>query len=48
MFERYPPKKSAKGDGDEESRVDEDDGWDGEDGGVEYEDVARLQPFDWE
>ena len=48
VFERYPPKKSAKGDGDEESRVDEDDGWDGEDGGVEYEDVARLQPFDWE
>ena len=48
MFERYPPKKCNKGDGDEESREDEDDARDGEDGGVKYEDVAHLQPSDGE
>ena len=51
VFERYPPKKDKKGDGDEESREeseDEDDARDGEDGGVEYEDVAHLQPSDGE
>ena len=45
-YERYPPKNGKKGDGGEESREDEDDAGDGEDGGVEYEDVARLQPSD--
>ena len=33
---------------DEESREDEDDARDGEDGEVEYEDVAQLQPPDGE
>ena len=47
-YERYPPKKGKKGDGDEESREDEDDSGDGEDGGMEYEDVAQLQPSDGE
>ena len=46
--EWYPPKKGKKGDGDEESREDEDDAGDGKDCGVEYEDVAQLQPSDWE
>ena len=48
VFEWYPPKKGKKGDGDEESREDEDDARDGEDGGVEYEDVAHLQPSEGE
>ena len=48
VFERYPPKKDKKGDGDEENREDEDDARDGEDGRVEYEDVAHLQPSDGE
>ena len=34
-YESYPPKKGKKGDGDE-SREDEDDAGDGEEGGVEY------------
>ena len=46
--ERYPPKKGKKGDGDKESREDKDDVLDGEDGGVEYEDVAHFQLSDWE
>ena len=44
--ERYPPKKGKKGDGDKESREDKDNVLDGEDGGVEYEDVAHLQLSD--
>ena len=32
--------------GDEESREEDDDAKDSEDGGVEYEDVAHLQPSD--
>ena len=42
MFELYPPKKGKKGDGDEESREDEDDARDCEVGRVQYEDVAHL------
>ena len=44
----YSPnlKKDKKGNGDEESREDEDDAGDGVDGGVEYEDVAQLRPSD--
>ena len=41
-------KKGKKGDGDELSKEDEYDARDGEDGGVEYEHVAYLQPSDGE
>ena len=47
-YERYQPKKGKKCDGDEESREDEDDAGDCEDGGVEYEDATQLQPSDEE
>ena len=46
--ERYPPKKGKKGDGDKQSREDEDNAGEGGDGGVEYEDDAQLQPSDGE
>ena len=41
-------KKGKRGGGDEESREDEYDTQDGEDGGVEYEDVAHFQASDGE
>ena len=43
-YEQYPPIKGKEGDGDKESREDEDDAGDCVDcGAVEYEDVAQLQ-----
>ena len=47
-YKLYPSKMGTKGNGDEVSRKDKDDAGDGKACGVEYEDVAQLQPSDWE